>query len=144
MRKLIIYSTIAAVLMFVAYLLMSYFSNRIVPFTPSTVSAQGTVLIGGKPWAGVRVTYHPQFDIGAVKFTPNGTTDAQGKFTLSSAKPGDGAPPGEYIVTFAYPVLSSGGIEEEIDLFKGKYSDPAASQWKIEVKENSDEFFQLD
>src|SRR5262249_5043139 len=108
MQKTIAYSAAAVAVVFVACILFSYFHNRIVPFAPSTVPAQGTVLVRGKPKAGVRVTYHPQFNIGAVKFTPNGTTDARGKFTLSSGKPGDGAPRGEYVVTFEFPVLSSG------------------------------------
>ncbi len=138
MRTLIAFSALVAVVLVAC--------NRIDAFKPSTVQAGGTVLVGGKPKAGVRVTYHPQFNIGSVKFTPNGTTNSQGKFTLSSGKPGDGAPPGEYVVTFEFPVLSSGGVEQEIDLFKGKYSSPEtnASKWKVTVAEGSQENFRLD
>jgi hypothetical protein len=141
-NKLIVACIIPVALL--ALIVISYYRNRMVEFAPSTVPAQGTVLVGGKPRAGIRVTYHPQFDIGSVKFTPNGTTDSKGKFTLSSGKPGDGAPAGEYIVTFEFPALKPGGIEEEIDLFKGKYSSPEASKWRVKVEENSQETFQLD
>jgi hypothetical protein len=144
MQKSIALITIALAVVFAAVCVSSYFGDEMVPFKPpATVQVTGTVLVGGKPKAGVRVTFHPQFDIGAVKFTPNGTTNSQGNFTLSSGKPGDGAPRDEYVVTFDFPVLSSGGIEKEIDLFKGKYSDPASSRWKIKVTEKSQETFQL-
>ena len=47
-------------------------------------------------------------------------------------------------VSSEFPVLSSGGVEVETDLFKGKYSSPSTSKWKIKVEENSQETFRLD
>jgi hypothetical protein len=144
MGKWAVWIAVGLVVIIAADCLINVFGDPLVPFKPpSTVPVTGTVLVGGKPKAGVRVTYHPQFDIGAVKFTPNGITNSAGKFTLSSGKPGDGAPPGEYVVVFDFPVVTSGGIEKEIDLFKGKYSDPAASRWKVKVTKDSQETFQL-
>jgi hypothetical protein len=134
---------VGAVVIIGACFLLYRYLNPIAAFQPSTVNAGGTVLVRGSPMAGIRVTYHPQFNIGKVKFTPNGITNSQGKFTLSSGKPGDGAPPGEYIVTFDYPFVTSDGVEQEIDLFKGEYSNPATSQWKVKIKKDSQETFQL-
>ena len=98
---------------------------------PATVPVSGQVLLKGKPAAGVRVTLHPRFDIGKRDFKPSGETDRQGKFTLSTGAPGNGAPSGEYAVTFEKPRTESdrrnSGIEVEVDDFKGKYSDPATS-----------------
>ena len=82
--------------------------------------------------------------IGSVKFNPNGTQAPKENSLSVAANPATGVPPGEYVVTFDFPVLKSGGIEEEIDLFKGKYSSPTTSKWKVEVRTNSQEQFQLD
>ncbi|MFO0928585.1 MAG: hypothetical protein U0736_16445 [Gemmataceae bacterium] len=93
---------------------------------PRTVPTSGTVLFKGKPAEGVKVTLHPQFDMGSVKFTPNGVTGKDGRFTLNTAAPGDGAPRGEYSVTFEW--LRAGadqrGFDTEIDVWKGKYANP--------------------
>lgn len=115
---------------------------------PHSAPVSGTVLIKGKPVAGVKVTLHPQFDIGSVKFAPNGETNKDGKFTLSTAKAGDGAPPGDYAVTFE--LLRAGadkaGFDAEVDVWKGKYANPASSQWKVTIKEGNNvlEPFKLD
>jgi hypothetical protein len=50
---------------------------------------------------------HLKFDMGAVKFTPSGLTDKDGKFVLSTASASDGAPPGEYEATLSLPRTES-------------------------------------
>lgn len=91
---------------------------------PKTVPVSGTVLKGTRPAAGVTVTFHPQFDTGPIKWQPSGTTDREGKFTLSTGAPDNGAPAGEYKVTFE--LLRAGadqrGLDTEIDAWKGKYA----------------------
>lgn len=117
---------------------------------PRTAAVRGVVRYKGKPAAGVTVTFHPQFDIGSVKFAPSGLTGNDGTFTLSTALPGDGAPPGEYVVTFARIQIQSdrksSGIETEVDLWKGKYSNPENSAFRVKVKkgENALEPFALE
>ena len=139
--KLVIRAAVViAVVLAVVYFAFLQFDGS---FDPNTVPAGLSSLLNGKPKAGIRVTYHPQFDVGSRKFTPNGSTTADGKFTLSTAQPFDGAPPGEYIVTFDLPYITNGPIEEEVDLFKGKYKDPLKSTWKVKVEANSQETFQL-
>jgi len=85
---------------------------------------------------------------GAVKFTPTGETGKDGRFTLSTAAPGDGAPPGDYVVTFE---LLRGGADKfgrdiEVFVWKGKYSGPAESTFKVTVKdgENALDAFRLE
>jgi hypothetical protein len=89
---------------------------------PRSAPTSGAVLFKGKPAEGVKVTLHPKFDMGSVKFTPNGVTGKDGRFTLSIAASGDGAPPGEYSVTFE--LLRAGtdkrGLDSEFDVWKGK------------------------
>lgn len=111
-------------------------SGRVTP--PRTVPVSGLVTLKGKPAVGVRVKLHPQFNIGRFKFIPYGETGLDGKYTLSTGASGNGAPKGDYIVTVERPSIESGqkdGLETEVDQFKGAYSDPAKSNWKVTVKE---------
>jgi hypothetical protein len=107
----------------------------------------GTVLVKGKPAAGVTVTFHPKFDMGAVKFTPSAVTGKDGRFTLSTAAAGDGAPPGDYAVTFE---LLRGGADKmgrdvEVDAWKGKYGDPAKGPAvTVKAGDNALDPFRLD
>jgi hypothetical protein len=117
---------------------------------PSTVPVSGVVTMQGKPAVGIRVKFHPQFNMGRIKYIPVGETGPEGQFTLSTGAPANGAPPGEYLVTFEKPEIESSKqhnfIETEIDAFQGKYSDPAQSQWKVKIArgENSLEPFELE
>jgi hypothetical protein len=90
----------------------------------------GTVQVKGKAVAGVKVSFHAQFDMGSVKFTPSGLTDKEGRFTLTTAVQNDGAPRGDYLVTFE--MLQAGadkrGQDIEVDVWKGKYGDPARGE----------------
>lgn len=114
---------------------------------PHTVPVTGVVLKGGKPAAGVKVTFHPRFDTGTVKFAPSGLTDKNGRFTLSTAAANDGAPPGEYSVTFELLKAASDerGLDVDVDVWKGKYADPAnGKRVQIQSGENNLEPFALD
>ena len=52
-------------------------------------------------------------------------------------RPSNGAPPGNYVVTFEMPVIappeSTGFVETEIDSFGGKYSDPKQSNVRVTI-----------
>jgi hypothetical protein len=116
---------------------------------PSTVPVSGVVKYKGKPLQGIRVTLHSQSAGSKPEFIPSGQTGPDGKFSLSTGAPGNGAPPGTYVVTFEKPEIgspaSTGSIETEVDAFGGKYSDPTKSQWTvtIETGENSLQPFEL-
>jgi hypothetical protein len=111
-------------------------SGSITP--PRTVPVSGAVLMNGQPVAGVVVRFHPQFDIGTVKYIPSAETDGQGQFTLNTGAPGNGAPIGDYVVTFEKPLIVSddanSGIETEVDEFEGRFSDPEKSEWRITIE----------
>lgn len=101
---------------------------------PSAVPVRGTVKFKGAPASGIRVTFHPQRGDGQERFLPIGETGADGGFSLSTGEPNNGAPPGEYLVTFMKPELSPTEIvETEIDAFQGKYSDPTTSPFRVTV-----------
>jgi hypothetical protein len=65
-----------------------------------TVPVTGTVTLNGQPATEAEVLFTPTKGRMA-----SGQTDAAGKFTLSTNKPGDGAVPGEHKVTIVqyYP-----------------------------------------
>ena len=111
---------------------------------PRTVPASGTVLFRGRPAEGVKVTLRPKF---RMQFTPNGVTGKDGRFSLSTAAPVDGAPPGEYSVTFELlrPGADQRGLDTESDVWKGKYANPdTAPQVTVGPSATTLEPFRLD
>lgn len=107
------------------------------PLGPAPHAVHGSVVYQGKPASGFRVTFYPQFDIGERQFAPSAKTDAEGKFTLTSYKAGDGAPAGEYAVAIEWPQEIDTGDEYDakptIDRLKGRFADPAKSTWQVDV-----------
>jgi hypothetical protein len=105
---------------------------------PSTAPVSGVVKYKGRPLQGIRVTLHPEGEAAKAEFIPSGQTGPDGKFILSTGKPGNGAPLGTYVVTFEKPEIRSAAatrsIETEVDAFGGKYSDPANSQWTVTIE----------
>jgi hypothetical protein len=63
---------------------------------------EGQLLVDGKPAARAVVTFHPVDDATAGAVRPVGHVDDSGRFTLTSYKEGDGAPPGDYAVTVTW------------------------------------------
>lgn len=111
---------------------------------PSTVPVTGVVKYKGKPLQGIRVTLHSPSTTAKPGFIPSGQTGPDGKFSLSTGAPGNGAPPGTYVVTFEKPEIT-GSVETEIDAFRGKFSDPEQSKWTVTIEkgENSLQPFDL-
>ncbi|MBS0262544.1 MAG: hypothetical protein JSS02_11385 [Planctomycetes bacterium] len=116
-------------------------SQRVSP--PTTVPVSGKVLLKGEPAAGIRVRMYPLFDMGKIEWGVVGETGPSGEFTLGTGAPGNGAPPGEYIVTFTKPRIDSdpehNGLEIEVDDFQGKYSDPENSRWTVTIEDGDNE-----
>jgi len=59
---------------------------------------EGTVTLNGSPVVGASVTFYPD-NAGGEARVAGGSTDAQGKFTVTTLKPSDGLYPGTYKVT---------------------------------------------
>lgn len=64
----------------------------------------GQVLYNGEPLKGVDVAFHPADPKNDTGYPPHATTDENGKFTLTTYLPGDGAPAGEWKVAVAFAV----------------------------------------
>lgn len=111
---------------------------------PTSYPVTGTVKLNGKPAAGIRVKFYPQFEMGEVKYVPEGETGPQGTFVLSTGAPGNGAPPGVYVVTFEKPEIESAResnyLETEIDALQGKYSNPEDGGWLVTVEPRENQF----
>jgi hypothetical protein len=125
---------------------------------PATYAVTGTVTQGGTPVEGAMVNFSPTGDGQAA----SGTTDASGKYSLTTFAAGDGAVPGEYAVTVLkyegggqatdsggtdtldeYDAEYSpeeedkgGGDEEPENLLPSKYADPSTSELKATVTQN--------
>ena len=113
---------------------------------PETAPVTGTVTYNGKPVANATVMFTPKS--GGASAT--GKTDENGKFTLTTFEPGDGAIVGEHVVTVTYTGPESGAPEnpESPEAYgapaeKGaaekppiptKYANPKTSGLTFEVK----------
>jgi hypothetical protein len=73
--------------------------------TPATVPAATTVRVNGLPAAGANVTLHPAGADWAGRYAhrPFGKAGPDGAVEFSTFAPGDGAPPGTYVVTVYWP-----------------------------------------
>lgn len=125
---------------------------------PKTVPVTGVVTLDGKPIEGANVTFYPdtgeagsqggqQKKTDAASRPATGTTDKDGKFTLKTFEPGDGALPGKYKVAIIKKEVTgfladkdglSGGIApegvKEKWIIPPKYADPHKSGLTAEVK----------
>jgi len=113
------------------------------PSLPPRHPVQGKVMYRGKPASGFRVTFHPLNDIGNLKFAPSAITAPDGTFRLRSYDPDDGAPLGDYAVTFDWPdhLTSSDDPDPvpEVDRLRGAYSDPQRSKLKVTILAGNNE-----
>lgn len=62
---------------------------------PAVYPVAGTLLVAGVPAGGAQIAFIPA----AGGPCPVAVTDPDGRFRLTTRTPGDGAPPGEYVVT---------------------------------------------
>lgn len=98
---------------------------------------RGKVLFRGQPAVGASVAFVPLTDLRAPK--AQARVGADGAFQLSTYELNDGAPAGRYGVTITWPEpnpRSQGEGDEELqgpDRLGGRYSNPQASPWTIEV-----------
>lgn len=97
------------------------------PNRPKTVPVSGTVTHNGQPVDGAAIIL--------VATSPNGrgatgTTDAQGKITLTTFDPGDGAIPGSYKVRISKTVLEGAPTEEESAAYVARGEQPPSGTLK--------------
>ena len=111
-----------------------------------TTAASGMVMLDGEPGWGIVVTLHPKSGGEAAAVT-KGEGDKDGKFELATYVAGDGAPPGDYVLTFKHidrsKIYVMTGENGPPDLFRGAYANPARSSHSVTIPADSDEPFDL-
>ena len=100
----------------------------------------GQVTLNGRPAARAVVVFHPKDKAGEFPF-PTAVADANGKFQLSTYKPTDGAPVGEYVITVELRpfVLKDGDYEPGPNQVNPKYSKASTSNLLIRVAEGTNQ-----
>lgn len=113
-----------------------------------TVPAAGRLVCGGRPLAGIDLVLTPE--AGRRGFA---TTDANGRFTVTTFVRGDGAVPGRHVVTLWPNAAAAGPVEDSFaasataapaDLpFAAKYSRTADTDLVIELGEKGSRSIEL-
>ena len=106
---------------------------------PKTVPVTGTISYRNQPVADATVLFTPQ----GPGRSATGVTDAQGKFSLGTESPGDGAIPGEYAVSVTPKQTPPAEGDYSIGSdppFPLRYSDPTATDLKATVKDEKNDF----
>ena len=99
-----------------------------------TIPVSGVVMVDGEAAEGVMVNFHPVGGMDTEQPTETkALTNQDGSFEASTYEMGDGAPEGEYQVTFAWPKLDKISMSFSGDKLKGRYSKPAKSEFTINV-----------
>lgn len=110
-----------------------------------TVPVQGTLMFKGKPAENAEVMFNAKKGRLAT-----GVTNAEGKFTLSTAKLNDGAMPGEYIVTLGeyYPPDKPPAMPRDggplPTRFPPQYGDPSKSPLTATVERGKENVFDFE
>jgi hypothetical protein len=97
---------------------------------------RGTILVDGKPAPDCFIMFHPPEDGDPKRVMPFAQADADGRFAMCSYVQGDGAPVGEYIVTFEWKERS-GLLKNNFegpDRLKGRYSEAKKSPFRVTVE----------
>jgi hypothetical protein len=104
-----------------------------VPSKP-TFPVKGQVFFEDRPVKGALVVFHPLDDPGSKPVRSYARTEADGRFTLSTYVPQDGAPAGRYAVTIV--------IEDDGDgsrSLPARYASPQTSGFVVQVKEGNNQ-----
>ena len=89
----------------------------------------------GKPVGMIRVVAEDMSGTPRSGAAPSGFTDMEGKFKLRTFREDDGAPDGEYRLTFQYGTKSLiMGRDYKGDKFKGKYAKKEDSKFPLKVE----------
>jgi len=106
---------------------------------PTVYDARGTLTINGVPVSNASLAFH-RTDGTASTACPVAITRDDGTFAMTTYAAGDGAPPGEYVVTLLWHDASQPVDECECidplqhDLLKGRYADAKTSQLHASIR----------
>jgi hypothetical protein len=99
--------------------------------------ASGQVLVNGQPAKGVQVVLHHIDNWGERTIVPQGWTDEEGRFVLSTYAADDGAPAGDYRVAIEWPAWRTKKIGP--DKFGGRFAKPDTSGLTAHIEKGKNE-----
>ncbi len=104
-----------------------------------TIPVRGEVYVDGQPAAMLQVQCHPVGGIDREDPTvTQAVTDKEGRFQLSTYEAGDGAPLGEYKLTFVWQDFSMiSASYSGPDKLKNRYRNPDSSEFTLTVEQGS-------
>lgn len=104
-------------------------------FRKETIPVTGQIFVDGKPAANLKVDLHDEKGFDKDQPTQStGMTDADGKFAISTYENGDGAPEGDYALTFMWGDINMLSMQYGgPDKLNNRYNDPKESAHKIRV-----------
>lgn len=111
------------------------------PNEQPVVPVSGTVHVNGEPLANVKLTFHAKAEQPeSHRLFPRATTDDEGNFNAWTYRKDDGLIAGEYAITFVdhSEVVPYQRASSAPDLFKGKYADPATTEFTVTVPESAE------
>jgi hypothetical protein len=138
---------VSQVITWVAFFTLLHFCGGCSSATsPTTVTARGQVLIGGKPVEGLSVTLVP-VDARGETLKPSALVKPDGSFSLATHDPStrksyEGAPPGQYVVLVTLTATSKAKTEDGRDRGRRldpRYQDAQKSPLRAEVREGTSE-----
>jgi hypothetical protein len=94
-------------------------------------AVRGMVHYNGQPMTGANIVLVPTHHDPKLRMPPFGVVGVDGSFEITSYTKGDGAPVGEYKITFTWP----DGSEDPSDLLKGRLSDPKKPSGIVTIAE---------
>lgn len=113
---------------------------------PAVYPVRGQVAFKGRPTPGAIVVFHPANNDDPKALRPNGQVKEDGSFTLSTFKPDDGAPEGEYDVAIVWTAGAKPNAQGDIpNKLPEHYADPHTSGLRVKVEKgtNNLDVFQL-
>lgn len=105
----------------------------------------GTLVYKGQPLPNALVAFHPTDKSDPRATSSRATTDAEGKFSLSTYEANDGAPAGQYKVTVeCYKLKGTGkNLEPGPNFLPPKYANPATTSLSFQVEPGAGNAAQL-
>jgi hypothetical protein len=102
------------------------------------VPVRGKVFLGRTPANGALVVFHPVGDNDPAAVRPQGVAGSDGAFELTTYKEKDGAPPGEYNVTFMW-TIEDPKTKREWSPLPIRYMTPEKSGVRVTIREGSND-----
>ncbi len=113
---------------------------------PRVVAVTGTVRVAGQSPPGALLTLHPLAGPRGAPVHPQGRVDASGRIEWTTFEPGDGVPPGEYVVTAVWnrTVRVADEVQPGPNVLAARYSRPETSPLRLVVKPDATQPIQLE